>query len=234
MAGGFLSGVNTSADAPVVSSRGTDAGASNPSRTAGAGPPIGTGTSKATPDPMAALTNMRAQSMSPSGVGSLSGAGLQSNYSYQSPNLSFNSGQAPLGSAINPRAAGLINNAKSWLGVPYVYGGTSRAGVDCSGFTQAVYQSMGINIGRDTSAQLQSGKMVGQDGNWQATVAALKPGDLIFYGQPGASGPNAHVVMYIGNGQVMQAPHSGTTVSTAPLFSAASASEPFLGARSYM
>ena len=128
----------------------------------------------------------------------------------------------------------LIAAAKSWIGTPYVYGGTSKAGVDCSGFTQGVYQSLGVNIGRDTSAQFKSGQRVGLDGNWQADVGQLQPGDLIFYGEPGASGPNAHVVMYIGNGQIIQAAHSGTNVAVGPLFDAASSDEPFLGIRRYV
>lgn len=128
----------------------------------------------------------------------------------------------------------LISDAKSWLGVPYVYGGTSRSGVDCSGFTQAVYAQMGIQIGRNTSAQLSSGRVVGTDGNWAQDLKLLQPGDLLFYGQPGASGPNAHVVLYIGNGQVIQAPYTGQNVQTTPLFSSASADEPFLGERRYL
>ncbi|MDQ6838678.1 MAG: NlpC/P60 family protein [Actinomycetota bacterium] len=128
----------------------------------------------------------------------------------------------------------LIADAKGWLGVPYVYGGTSRSGVDCSGFTQAVYAQMGISIGRDTAAQLRSGSVVGSDGNWAADVKDLQPGDLIFYGRPGAGGPNAHVVMYIGNGQVIQAPYTGQNVQISPLFSSASADEPFVGVRRYL
>jgi len=125
----------------------------------------------------------------------------------------------------------LYGYASSQLGTPYVYGATGNGGYDCSGFTQAVYASQGIQIGRDTTQQLQSGQMVGQDGNWAADIAQLQPGDLIFYGQPGASGPNAHVVMYIGNGQVIQA--GGSNVNVTQLFQSAASDEPFLGVRRY-
>jgi cell wall-associated NlpC family hydrolase len=128
----------------------------------------------------------------------------------------------------------LIQAADSWIGTPYLYGGTGRGGVDCSGFTDEVYASLGINIGRDTQAQLQSGQMVGQDGNWNLDMQQIQPGDLIFYGQQGASGPNAHVVMYIGNGEIIQAAHSGTTVGVGSLFQSASSDEPFLGVRRYI
>lgn len=146
----------------------------------------------------------------------------------------YNPNGSPTGVAASGNLGSLISDAKQWIGTPYVYGGTSRSGVDCSGFTQAVYGQMGVNIGRDTSAQFKSGQAVGQDGNWNSTVQALQPGDLIFYGQPGASGPNAHVVMYIGNGQIIQAAHTGTNVSIGQLFNSASSDEPFLGARRYM
>lgn len=125
---------------------------------------------------------------------------------------------------------------QSWLGVPYVYGGTSKSGVDCSGFTSSIYNSLGLNIGRNTTAQMASplGHAVGTDGNWNSVQGQLQPGDLIFYGQPGASGPNAHVVMYIGNGQVVQAAHTGTNVAVGPMFSQASSNEPFAGVRRYL
>jgi cell wall-associated NlpC family hydrolase len=121
--------------------------------------------------------------------------------------------------------------AQSLLGTPYQYGATGSGGFDCSGFTQAVYASQGLNIGRDTSAQLRSGATIGQDGNWAADVPQLQPGDLIFYGAPGASGPNAHVVMYIGNGRVIQA--GGRSVNVTSLFQSASPTTPFLGVRRY-
>jgi hypothetical protein len=127
--------------------------------------------------------------------------------------------------------SGFYGYASSLLGTPYRYGGTGQGGFDCSGFTQAVYARAGVSIGRDTSAQLRSGQVVGQDGNWAADISYLSPGDLIFYGQPGASGGNAHVVMYIGGGQVIQA--GGQNVNVTALFQSASANEPFLGVRRY-
>lgn len=137
---------------------------------------------------------------------------------------------------LSPQWNQLQSAYQSWLGVPYVYGGSSKSGVDCSGLTSSLYASLGMNIGRDTTAQMKSplGHAVGQDGNWASAQGQLQPGDLIFYGAPGASGPNAHVVMYIGNGQVLQAPHTGSNVQISPLFSAASSSEPFAGVRRYL
>jgi len=123
--------------------------------------------------------------------------------------------------------------ARGQVGIPYLYGGSgpSVGGYDCSGFTQAVYLSQGLNIGRDTSAQLAHGSLVGQDGNWALDMQNIAPGDLIFYGRPGAVGTSAHVVMYIGGGQVIQA--GGRDVNITSLFQSASPSEPFLGVRRY-
>jgi hypothetical protein len=125
----------------------------------------------------------------------------------------------------------MYGTATKWIGTPYVYGGDSPTGFDCSGFTSSAYASVGINIGRTTVDQLKSGQTVGTDGNWAADIQQLQPGDLVFYGAPGASGPNAHVVMYIGNGQVIQA--GGSNVNITNLFSSAAADEPFLGVRRY-
>lgn len=208
-----------------------------------AGPQVGTGTTLATADPYSSLVQARNEginqqqqawsnylkqsSPTPTANTAATGAG------YNPPPAPTAPGGYIPGSAGAGKAGSLIADAKGWLGTPYVYGGSSRSGVDCSGFTQAVYRSIGINIGRTTGQQMAQGTRVGQDGNWNSVVGALQPGDLIFYGQKGASGPNAHVVMYIGNGQVIQAPHTGSTVSVTGLFSSASADEPFAGVRRY-
>ncbi|MGI8752085.1 MAG: NlpC/P60 family protein [Acidimicrobiales bacterium] len=145
---------------------------------------------------------------------------------------------APTGRGRSPVAGAerkVVRAAEQYLGVPYVYGGDSRHGVDCSGLTSSAYRNaFEMNIGRDTTAQLASGRVVGHDQNWPLDRRLLQPGDLIFYGQPGAGGPNAHVVMYIGGGRVVQAPYPGQNVQISPLFSSASADEPFLGVRRYL
>lgn len=129
----------------------------------------------------------------------------------------------------------VVRAAERYLGVPYVYGGDSPHGVDCSGLTSSAYRNaFGMNIGRDTTAQLASGRVVGHDQDWSRDRRLLQPGDLIFYGQPGAGGPNAHVVMYVGGGRVVQAPYPGQDVQISPLFHNASADEPFLGVRRYI
>lgn len=100
-------------------------------------------------------------------------------------------------------AVSLLNYAYQFQGVKYVYGGTSPSGFDCSGFTQYVFRRFGINIGRDTYAQLGAGRKVSQ--------SELQPGDLIF--------PHTgHVGIYVGNGNFIHAPHTGDVVKVAKVY----------------
>ena len=96
---------------------------------------------------------------------------------------------------------GLIAYASTFLGVPYLWTGTTPKGFDCSGFTQYVYAHFGITIGRNTIAQESAGKA--------STMAKAKVGDLLLYGSAGAT---HHVTMYIGDGKMIEAPHTGANV----------------------
>ena len=89
--------------------------------------------------------------------------------------------------------------ALSFLGVPYVYGGSSlSSGVDCSGFTMAVYAHFGISLPHYDGDQEKYGTAV--------SYSNAKPGDLVFYG--------GHVGIYIGNGQIVHASSSYGKVVT--------------------
>ena len=98
----------------------------------------------------------------------------------------------------------LINFSKKFLGVPYVFGGTTPNGFDCSGFVQYVYKNaLGITISRTTKTQINDGREVGRN--------ELQPGDLVF--------PNAgHVTLYIGNNKVIHAPQPGDVVKISNLW----------------
>ncbi len=100
---------------------------------------------------------------------------------------------------VQSRADKLVSTAKKYIGVPYVWGGTTPAGFDCSGFTSYVYREvLGKEIGRTTWDQIASGKQVALD---QAKVGDL----IIFYG-------GDHVGIYLGNGQVIHAPQPGESI----------------------
>lgn len=94
----------------------------------------------------------------------------------------------------------IIANARRFLGVPYLWGGTTPRGFDCSGFTQYVYRMSGINIPRVATAQAHDG------GAWTKTPV---PGDLAFFGN---SRFLHHVGIYAGGGRMIHAPHSGDVV----------------------
>jgi hypothetical protein len=92
----------------------------------------------------------------------------------------------------------LVVNAESFLGIPYLWGGTSPKGFDCSGFTKTVYFLNGIILSRDASQQYQNGLRMRRD----YPADSLKPGDLVFFGTSGRGRPRAtHVGLYLGNSE---------------------------------
>ena len=103
----------------------------------------------------------------------------------------------------NTTAESVLAYAKNYLGVPYVYGGTTPGGFDCSGFVQYVYRNFGINLPRVTYDQMSVGVPVSTDN--------LQIGDLLFFRGGG------HVGIYAGNGTYIHAPRTGRTVSIDPL-----------------
>ena len=101
----------------------------------------------------------------------------------------------------------IIELARAWLGAPYVFGGCSVTGVDCSCLVQKVYAAAGIRLPRVAVDQ------------FNATVPVVDPqlGDLVFFAntyEPGIS----HVGIYIGDGLQISAPTTGQFVSVAPVF----------------
>jgi hypothetical protein len=108
--------------------------------------------------------------------------------------------------ASGPSGDRVVTEAKKYLGVPYVWGGTDPAkGLDCSGFTQLVYKNLGISIPRVSQDQAKVGTAV-------PSLAEAKPGDLIVLDGGG------HVGIYVGNGQMIHAPHTGDVVKISPVW----------------
>lgn len=103
--------------------------------------------------------------------------------------------------SVGAGGGGITSYASGFLGVPYVWGGTSPSGFDCSGFVQHVYQHFGVDLNRTSEAQFGEGMSVSRDN--------LQPGDLVFFSTyaPGAS----HVGIYVGNNTMIDASSNGVS-----------------------
>ena len=98
---------------------------------------------------------------------------------------------------------GVVGVAMQYLGVPYVWGGASPSGFDCSGLIMYAYAKLGVSLPHYTGAQYQLGSPVSQD--------QLQPGDLVFFDGLG------HAGIYIGGNQFIHAPHTGDVVKISPI-----------------
>jgi len=98
----------------------------------------------------------------------------------------------------SPTAADLVATARSFLGTPYLWGGTSAAGIDCSGFVQQVYRLNGVGLGRDADRQALEGR----------PADTPLAGDLLFFGSPHVT----HVAMSLGDDDFIHAPMRGAFV----------------------
>lgn len=105
--------------------------------------------------------------------------------------------------AFSIRGLKVVNYAKKFLGVPYVYGATGPNSFDCSGLTSYAYRNvLNIEIGRTTHIQITKGTSVSKN--------ELEPGDLVFP-------HDGHVGIYVGNNQFINAPQSGDVVKISPI-----------------
>jgi len=113
--------------------------------------------------------------------------------------------QTPEGATVVPSSSysGAVGAAMSELGVPYVWGGSTPSGFDCSGLVAYAYAKMGVSLPHSSYAQWNTGVAVPSD--------QLEPGDLVFFNGLG------HVGMYIGNGQYVHAPHTGDVVKVSTM-----------------
>jgi cell wall-associated NlpC family hydrolase len=98
---------------------------------------------------------------------------------------------------LSPRHESLLRDAFTYLGVPYVWAGNTKRGIDCSGFLKAVFGKAGINLPRHSGDQIVVGSPV-------RDVADLHPGDRLYFAMK-RGGPISHCGMYIGNGYFIHA-----------------------------
>lgn len=112
--------------------------------------------------------------------------------------------------------------ALQYVGSPYVYGGSSPSGFDCSGFTTYVMKHFGYSVNRTASGQMDNGTAVDR--------SQLQPGDLVFFNSGNSSKRATHVGIYTGNGQFVHASTSTTGVIVSDLNSSYY-SRTYVGAR---
>jgi len=118
----------------------------------------------------------------------------------------------------------VVDIALQYLGVPYVYGGSSPSGFDCSGLVQYVYRQVGVSLPRTSQSQFRVGEHIPAD-----RVDLLQPGDLVFFGTDGDPSRVHHVGMYVGDGNYVHAPYTGTVVRVNSLTSRIQSSGDYVG-----
>ena len=133
-------------------------------------------------------------------------------YSYTAPSYSY---EEPSYSAPSYSGGGgastAIATAKSYLGVPYVWGGESYGGVDCSGLTMLAWESAGVDLPHLSRAQYSYGTHV--------PIGSMEAGDLIFWSSNGTQSGIYHVAIYLGDGQMIEAPTFGVPVRITGVYS---------------
>ncbi len=112
--------------------------------------------------------------------------------------------------AIHPSLTAAVAQAKRFLGLPYLWAGTSAWGFDCSGLTETVYGQLGLSLPRDAADQSTIGRPISR--------RHLQPGDLVFFSYRPRRAAIHHVAIYVGHGQVIQSPYSGARVQITSLW----------------
>ncbi|WP_244242466.1 transglycosylase SLT domain-containing protein [Nocardioides seonyuensis] len=144
-------------------------------------------------------------------VGTTSFSGVLSRTAVGAPAAGDALGGLPAGGAGGEMGQQVVANAKEMLGLPYVWGGNDpQRGVDCSGLVQQAFKAVGIELPRLSADQARSGTAV-------PSMAQAQPGDLIAWDNSSRNVGADHIAIYIGNGQMIEAPRPGGHVQVVPV-----------------
>ena len=120
--------------------------------------------------------------------------------------------------------ASIVEEAKKYMGLKYVWGGTSlTSGADCSGYLQAIYKKFGITVPRVTYDQINVGNKI--------SMPDLRAGDMVFFDTDRSTGGPDHVGMYIGGGKFIHSPRPGSSVQISSMTDSYYASRYMAGRR---
>lgn len=163
-----------------------------------------TSTSQSTSSSQSSQNNQTTNSSTQTSTsGTTSSSNTSSSTSSNTGASSSTTTQTPSSSTSSYSGAAIAQYASTFIGVPYVWGGTTPSGFDCSGLTQYVYAHFGKSIGRNTIAQENAGTII--------PVSQAQVGDLLFWGSRGST---YHVGIYMGGSTYLAAPEPGRSVST--------------------
>lgn len=125
---------------------------------------------------------------------------------YENPNFRGGDGRlVAVGGEASKKAAAIINEALKYRGRMYQWGGSNpQTSFDCSGLVQWAYKSVGVGVPRVSADQARYGKKV--------PLQALRPGDLVAWDNSSRNNGADHIAIYIGNGQIIEAPRTGQQI----------------------
>ncbi|MFT9452239.1 LysM peptidoglycan-binding domain-containing protein [Liquorilactobacillus ghanensis] len=187
----------TPAQAPAANTNTTAATASTTTNTPAAASSSSSTTAASSSSSVASSTQATTSTSASSSAPAASSSTTQTATSSSTPQTTTQSSHAT-----NVSTSSVISYAEQFVGVPYVIGGTSPNGFDCSGFVQYVFAHFGVNLPRTSQAQSTIGSSV--------SVSSAKPGDLLFWGGQGSAW---HVGIYVGGSSYIAAPQPGESVA---------------------